>query len=100
MKIYYYALFTITLLVVPNNFAQEPGISWTKRFSADTLGTDEGFSVQQTSDSGYIITGSAGEINDSDVFLIKTNKDGDNQHTNTIRANLTHVTSPYKLKNI
>ncbi len=34
---------------------------------------DNGYCVEQTSDQGYIITGSAGD----DVWLIKTNSDGD-----------------------
>ncbi|MDD2889807.1 MAG: T9SS type A sorting domain-containing protein [bacterium] len=56
---------------------------WTKTFGGDT--TDVGESVQQTFDGGYIITGytySYGAGN-SDVYLIKTNSDGNCLWTKT-----------------
>jgi hypothetical protein len=43
---------------------------------------DEGYSVQQTSDGGYIITGWA-YLNGNPIFLIKTNADGDTLWTRT-----------------
>lgn len=56
---------------------------WTNRFGGTTL--DIGYSIWQTSDGAYIITGftysfGAGE---SDVYLIKTNEDGDTLWTRT-----------------
>ena len=43
------------------------------------INSDRGFSVQQTTDNGYIITGSANYVSSgtSDVYLIKTNVYGD-----------------------
>jgi hypothetical protein len=47
---------------------------WTKTYGGSSY--DEGYSVQQTSDGGYIITASF-RANSSDVMLIKTNASGD-----------------------
>ncbi|MCK4585136.1 T9SS type A sorting domain-containing protein [candidate division WOR-3 bacterium] len=46
---------------------------WTKTYGDTSW--DYGYSVQQTSDGGYIIAGSGG--NDEDVYLIKTDSMGD-----------------------
>jgi len=50
---------------------------WNRTFAV--LENDVGWSVQQTSDRGYIITGFTGESHDiyGDVLLIKTNEDGE-----------------------
>jgi len=51
-------------------------IVWTKNFGG--IGDDEGYSVWQTSDGGYVIVGdtySFGAVN-SDVYLIKTDANG------------------------
>jgi len=56
---------------------------WTRTYGGFCF--DEGFSVQQTSDGGYIITGetcSFGNGND-DVYLVKTNSLGDTLWTRT-----------------
>ena len=50
------------------------------------VGDDVGFSVQQTSDGGYIITGEINSYNenpyrDGDLWLIKTDEDGDTMWT-------------------
>ena len=54
---------------------QAPEVEWEKTFSGS--GHASGFSVQQTTDGGYII---AGETDDSsgnaDVYLIKTDASG------------------------
>jgi hypothetical protein len=59
-------------------------ILWTKTFGGSN--TDWGNSVQQTSDGGYIIVGvtySFG-VGDGNVYLIKTNANGDTLWTKTI----------------
>ncbi|MBN4051482.1 hypothetical protein JYU16_01575, partial [bacterium AH-315-M05] len=52
---------------------------WTKTYGG-TKG-ERAYSVQQTSDGGYIVTGATGtfasDINDDDVYLIKTDANGD-----------------------
>ncbi|OGN95123.1 MAG: hypothetical protein A2Z75_08070 [Chloroflexi bacterium RBG_13_50_10] len=50
---------------------------WDKTFDAEF--EDEGFSVRQTADGGYIVCGdrrSAGYYNSEDIWLIKTDADG------------------------
>jgi hypothetical protein len=63
--------------------AQPSDTLWTKTFGGS--GHDEGHSVQQTSDGGYIITGytlSSG-AGSKDVWLLKTNDNGDTLWTKT-----------------
>ena len=55
--------------------------AWTNTFGG--LGFHFGNSVQQTSDSGYIIVGGTSDLTlIADVFLIKTDPDGDTAWTN------------------
>jgi hypothetical protein len=59
---------------------------WQKTFGGSEL--DCAYSVQQTTDGGYIIAGLAGAVSSSpirggDVYLIKTDPNGDSQWQNT-----------------
>ncbi len=56
---------------------------WTKTYGG--TGVDGGFSVQQTSDSGYIIAGVTNSfgVDTFDIYLIKTNANGDTLWTKT-----------------
>jgi hypothetical protein len=58
--------------------------SWTKTFGGS--GSDYGRSIQQTADSGYVITGSSNSFNfgDNNVYLIKTDVNGDLMWSETI----------------
>lgn len=64
-------------------FAQAPDTMWTRIFGGS--GSDVGYSAQQTMDGGYIITGSTESFGagGSDVWLIKTNANGDTMWTKT-----------------
>jgi len=57
--------------------------SWTRTFGG--ANDDQGYTVQQTSDGGYIIAGLTRSYGagGSDVYLIKTNAAGDTQWTRT-----------------
>jgi hypothetical protein len=56
---------------------------WTRTYGGDSA--DYGYSVQQTSDGGYIVAGWTASFGagDHDVYLIKTNASGDTQWTRT-----------------
>lgn len=61
-------------------FGQAPDTLWTRTFGADYF--DEGYSVQQTSDRGYIVTGrTGGGPNPYHLWLIKTDSLGDSLWT-------------------
>ena len=64
-------------------FAQAPDTLWTRTYGGTE--DDNGYSVQQTSDSGYIIAGytESFDVGYGDVYLIKTNADGDTLWTKT-----------------
>jgi len=54
---------------------------WTKTYGGSEV--DEGRSVQQTTDGGYIIVGTTNPNNDGQAWLIKTNSNGDSLWTKT-----------------
>ncbi|MCK4235401.1 hypothetical protein KAX75_13300, partial [candidate division WOR-3 bacterium] len=65
----------ILFLFSANLFAQAPDTLWTKTIGGKN--EDWGFSVQQTSDDGYIIAGWTNSFGAglNDVYLIKTEPD-------------------------
>lgn len=64
-------------------YGQLPGTLWTRNFGGP--GYDWGSSVQQTSDEGYIVAGSTSShgTGSLDVWLIKTDPNGDTLWTRT-----------------
>jgi len=66
-----------------NYIEDPPGLEWHKTFGGSS--DDAGYSIQQTSDGGYIITGATDSFGagNSDVWLIKTNDIGDKQWDKT-----------------
>ena len=65
-------------------------IEWDKNY--DLSDEDHGLSVQQTQDSGYIITGGTYNSNTSyDLILIKTDENGNEQWTKTFGDNDTDI---------
>ena len=73
----------VVIAIVQIAYAQPPDTLWTKTFGGSD--DDWGYSVQQTSDGGYIITGYTYSYGsgDADVWFIKTDASGDTVWTKT-----------------
>jgi len=72
-----YLLFCILFLIYwscEDTKEEESTMIFSKTFGGSLY--DVGFSVQQTTDGGYIIAGQTGEIGITDVWLIKTDSEG------------------------
>ena len=67
------ALYTLLILLIP---FVGIGQGWTKAYGYDT--NEEGYSVLQTDDGGYVITGYTyyNTLGGKDVYIIKTDEFG------------------------
>jgi hypothetical protein len=73
------------------SYTQAPDTSWTKCYGG--TGDDVAYSVQQTSDGGYIIVGSTESYGAgaADVWLLKTDENGDILWTKTYGGSNTDI---------
>ncbi|MBV6420612.1 MAG: hypothetical protein DAHOPDDO_01869 [Ignavibacteriaceae bacterium] len=81
-------LISVIFFLSNQTFPQAPDTVWTKTFGGSNI--DIGHCVQQTADSGYIIAGytrSYGTISGRNVWLVKTDKNGNQQWNNTFGGN-------------
>ncbi len=63
---------------------------WVKTYGS--IYSETGHSVKQTIDGGYVITGHYGtDLNQANVYLIKTDESGDSLWTNTITSNTNDI---------
>jgi len=80
----YILLVFLTIFFIDSGItrAYEPSIQWQKTFGGS--GDDEGLSVQQTTDGGFIITGynDPFETGDEHLYLVKTDPNGDSEWDN------------------
>lgn len=75
------AILTASLACAGLSHAQEPDSLWQRTYGG--AGPDYGFSVRRTDDGGYILTGHTSSFGAGgyDVYLVKTNADGDSVWT-------------------
>lgn len=76
-------IMSIIFFLPIDSIAQAPDTLWTKTYGG--FGPDRAFSVQQTSDGGYIIAGETSSfgLEYSDLYLVKTDSLGNTIWTNT-----------------
>ena len=73
----------VSLFIFTAISLSQPDTSWTKTFGGSS--NDHGYSVQQTTDGGYIIAGRTDSYGNGgrDLWLIKTDSNGDSTWTKT-----------------
>ena len=81
LKISSFIIFLLSIIVI--TYAQAPDTMWTKTFGG--TGNGHGFSIQETDDGGFIVTGllQTTGSNWPDVWLLKTDAAGDTVWTKT-----------------
>ena len=73
---------TAVLLLSQHIFSQAPDTAWTKVYGGES--SEEGVAIQQTIDGGYIVLANDSLVTGySDIWLIKTNGNGDTLWTTT-----------------
>jgi hypothetical protein len=83
--------FIAILLTAISLFAQQPDTLWTRTFGG--VGLDIGWKVLQTEDGGYAILGLTNSFGAGgyDIYLIKTDANGDTEWTKTYGGNLDEI---------
>lgn len=81
----------VFILVCVSLFGQVPDTAWTRTYGGENA--DHGYSVQQTSDEGYIIAGYTGSYGagSDDFYLIKTNSSGDTLWTSVFGGEFSDI---------
>ena len=74
-------LSSLTILTVKAQNSKAPKVEWTKTFGG--TGADVGWSLVETIDGGYAITGSMWTSTGKKIWLIKTDMNGEHQWNNT-----------------
>lgn len=92
--------FVITFLLLSNLIVAQslqPFLSWSKTFGGNN--NDEGWAIEKTIDGGFLIAGytiSFSSSNWSDIYIIRTDSNGDTLWTKTIGDSLDEYASDIK----